>query len=502
MTVRLSSLPEAGPLDGNELSLVVQSGISKKTTVGAINTFAASTLSGLVTQAESAATNAQVSATEASTAESGAELSAVNAAASAAAALASETAAGVSANNADSSANTSHDYYVDTFARWTDFDQRYLGAKTLDPTSDNMGQALIEGALYWNIPDNVMRVFGNSVWETAYIPSSGFLVASNNLSDLTNAATARSNLGLTIGTTSGTVAAGDHLHAGVYEPANANLLETSDIGVSVQAYNADTVVDASYVHTDNNYTAAEQTKLSGIAAGAEVNVNADWFAVSGDAQILNKPTLGTAAALDAGVANGVASLGADGLVPSAQLPPFVDAVLSVNGQTGTVVLGAGDVGAEPANANLLETSDIGVSVQAYDVDLTTWAGKTAPSGTVVGTTDTQTLTNKTVTVVAGYETRVAMGASDIDLAAGNYFTKTISGATTLTVSNTPASGVVGSFVLDLTDGGSATVTWWANVKWAGGTAPTLTTAGRDVLGFFTHDAGTTWSGFVLGADVK
>lgn len=39
---------------------------------------------------------------------------------------------------------------------------------------------------------------------------------------------------------------------------------------------------------------------------------------------------------------------------------------------------------------------IGTDIQAYDADLTTWAGKTAPSGTVVGTTDTQTLTGKTI----------------------------------------------------------------------------------------------------------
>lgn len=45
----------------------------------------------------------------------------------------------------------------------------------------------------------------------------------------------------------------------------------------------------------NAYTDAEQTKLSGIATGAEVNVNADWNAVSGDAQILNKPTTITSA---------------------------------------------------------------------------------------------------------------------------------------------------------------------------------------------------------------
>lgn len=40
---------------------------------------------------------------------------------------------------------------------------------------------------------------------------------------------------------------------------------------------------------------SDKTKLNGIAAGAEVNVNADWNAESGDAQILNKPTLATVA---------------------------------------------------------------------------------------------------------------------------------------------------------------------------------------------------------------
>lgn len=100
------------------------------------------------------------------------------------------------------------------------------------------------------------------------------------------------------------------------------------------------------------------------------------------------------------------------------------------------------------------------------------------------------------------EFKVAVAASDIDVRSGNYFTKTISGATTLTVSNVPAAGTAASFILDLTNGGSATITWFSGVKWAGGTAPTLTSAGRDVLGFFTHDGGTTWTGLLLGKDVK
>ena len=135
-------------------------------------------------------------------------------------------------------------------------------------------------------------------------------------------------------------------------------------------------VDANYVHTDNNYTTEEKNKLNDIAAGAEVNVNADWNAVSGDAQILNKPTNvsaffndagyltqhqdisgkadkvtnavnGNFATLDSngnltdsghkhsdylvsslkGANNGIAELGADGKVPSAQLPSYVDDVL-------------------------------------------------------------------------------------------------------------------------------------------------------------------------------
>jgi len=47
--------------------------------------------------------------------------------------------------------------------------------------------------------------------------------------------------------------------------------------------------------TTASFTTALETKLGGIATGAEVNVNADWNAGSGDAQILNKPTLGTLA---------------------------------------------------------------------------------------------------------------------------------------------------------------------------------------------------------------
>lgn len=52
------------------------------------------------------------------------------------------------------------------------------------------------------------------------------------------------------------------------------------------------VIDPNYVHTDNNYTTAEKTKLANIPANAEVNVQSNWNETdtSSDAYILNKPT--------------------------------------------------------------------------------------------------------------------------------------------------------------------------------------------------------------------
>lgn len=178
------------------------------------------------------------------------------------------------------------------------------------------------------------------------------------------------------------------------------------------------------------------------------------------------------------------------------------AVALFDGATGKLLKVGGTLGtaAFTPSTNYLTPSAIGVTVQGYSATLASWAGKTVPAGDAVGTTDTQTLSGKTVTGLK--ETRVAMAVNNIDLALGNVFTKTISGATTLTVSNVPATGTAASFILDLTNGGSAAITWWSGVKWAGGTVPTMTAAGRDVLGFFTHDGGTTWTGLVLGKDVK
>jgi len=95
------------------------------------------------------------------------------------------------------------------------------------------------------------------------------------------------------------------------------------------------------------------------------------------------------------------------------------------------------------------------------------------------------------------------GTQDIDVTAGNVVTATVDTSTnTFTFSNPSASGKACSFTLILTNGGSQTVNWPGSVDWAGGTAPTLTSSGVDILTFTTVDAGTIWYGFAAGTDMK
>ena len=91
----------------------------------------------------------------------------------------------------------------------------------------------------------------------------------------------------------------------------------------------------------------------------------------------------------------------------------------------------------------------------------------------------------------------------VDCEAGNNFALTLSGATTFTFSNPPASGTTYAFTLKLVQdasGSGYTVTWPASVDWAAATAPTLTADANavDVFVFMTHDGGTTWYGFTAG----
>jgi len=165
---------------------------TSETNAGASETAA----SGSATASATSATNSATSASEAAASASAASTSETNAATSATNAATSETNAATSATESETAKTAAEAAKDAALAALDSFDDRYLGAKASDPTLDNDGNALVAGALYYNTTSDVMKVYEGSVWVAAYASLSGALLATNNLSDLANAATARTNLGL------------------------------------------------------------------------------------------------------------------------------------------------------------------------------------------------------------------------------------------------------------------------------------------------------------------
>jgi len=149
------------------------------------------------TNAATSSVNAAASEADARTAELGAEGSASAALASQNAAATSEANAATSETNAATSEANALTSREAAEAALDNFDDRYLGAKAIDPATDNDGDALITGALYFNTTDDVMKVYEGSAWAAAYASLSGSLLAANNLSDVASPSAARTNLGLT-----------------------------------------------------------------------------------------------------------------------------------------------------------------------------------------------------------------------------------------------------------------------------------------------------------------
>ena len=89
----------------------------------------------------------------------------------------------------------------------------------------------------------------------------------------------------------------------------------------------------------------------------------------------------------------------------------------------------------------------------------------------------------------------------LDLSTGHTFSFTPSGATTVSFTNPPASGLATGFAVEVINTGGYAITWPSSVKWHLGTAPTAT-ATKEIYTFITTDGGTTYYGKKAGENVQ
>jgi len=266
--------------------------------------------------------------------------------------------------------------------------------------------------------------------------------------------------------------------------ASANPTTTLDVGGTVTAtsFVGDGTGLTGVAATDNIITGTAATFTGGVTISGASNVNVTGVitatSFSGDATGLtgiaatDNIITGTAATFTGGVnISGASNINVSGVITATS---FVGDATGLSGTPDITVRNVTGVAA--TFAGVLTYEDV-TNVDSIGII-------TARSG---------------INLTGGRYTNGvnAMGALDVNMSLGNYFTKTITtGINTFTFSNPPSSGTVGSFTLELTQTGG-TADWPTEVKWPEDTAPTLSTGKTHLFVFITDDGGSRYRGAAL-----
>ena len=243
------------------------------------------------TAAATSETNAANSATAASTSATNAATSETNASNSATAAATSATNSANSATASASSAANAATAEAGAEAALDEFTDIYLGAFANDPTTDNDGDPLAAGMLYYNTTADVLRVYSGTAWQDAgsavngtsnratYTATSGqttfaivydigfvdvYLNGVKLIAGTDYTATNGTSIVLTTGAALNDLV--DIVAFGTFSIANA--LTVSDLGVTVQGYDANTTTATNTQTLTNKTIRSTVYALTGTAFDA------------------------------------------------------------------------------------------------------------------------------------------------------------------------------------------------------------------------------------------
>jgi len=233
----------------------------------------------LTTNANSAKYDLLVDASSATTSQTAA-------ASSATAAASSATTASTQASNAASSATAAASSATSAASSFDSFDDRYLGAKSSDPSVDNDGDALLTGALYFNTSDNATKVYTGSAWQTV-------TVSAANQTNINSVAANASNINAVAGkaTEIGLLGTADAV-------ADMALLGTSDVVADMALLaTTDVIADMNTLATSDIIsdlnTLATSDIVSDLNTLATSDVVTDMNTLATSSNVTNMDTLAT-----------------------------------------------------------------------------------------------------------------------------------------------------------------------------------------------------------------
>jgi hypothetical protein len=295
----------------NGTSIVLASGAALNDTVRVVTYFnpvdTISIRNAAAASAAAAATSASVAGSAAASAASSATTagnSASNASTSAANAASSATSAAIQAGNAFSSASNASGSASAAAASYDAFDDRYLGSKSSDPSVDNDGNALLDGALYWDTTNNILKVYdqGATTWRRT-TPTTSDQANINTVSGIAANVTTVAGISGNVTTVAGisgnvTSVAGNstNINTVATNIANVNAVGSNIANVNSVAGNATNINTVAGVNANVTTVAGSIADVNTVAANIGVVQTANANAVAAAASASAAATSAAAAA--------------------------------------------------------------------------------------------------------------------------------------------------------------------------------------------------------------
>jgi hypothetical protein len=387
----------------------------------------------------------------------------------------------------------------DAQATLDEFLKRFLGAFAANPTVDLKGNALQTGALYFNTTAHEMRVWDGSSWGAAYIPGSSSVASFNGRTGAVTPTTGDYAVAHITGLQTALDA----------KAAAADLADKADaddvtLALAGKANTSHTQAISTITGLQSALDAKAASSDVTTALAAKANASDVTTALAGKADTSHTQAISTITGLQSALDAKAASSDVTTALAGKSNTGHGHATSDITGLDAALAAkaDASSVSGKVDSTRSVATSGLATGGGNLSADRTITVPKAAASDLRTGTDDTKALTPK-----AAYDAVAPVALTDastiaFDFATGNHMYVTLGGNRGMGAGSNIKPGQSGTIRIAQDATGSRTLTFNSVWKFAGGTAPSLTTTANavDVLSYYAYSS--TWIYASLAKDVK